>query len=375
MLVLRLKKRKLVRKNKFIISGGGTGGHIYPAISIANMIMKSIPNSEVRFVGAIGKMEMKIIPKHGFKIKGLWISGLQRSLSIKNILVPFKLIVSLIQSLIELLIFKPKFVIGTGGYASFPMLFISSLFKVPTLIQEQNSLPGISNKLLSRHADYISVAYEKMDKYFPGNKIYLTGNPIRESITKNINISHYKKTNNITDDILVLTVLGGSLGAERINRVIEDNIEFIKSKNVFLIWQCGSLYFENYKHFNSDFIKIIDFIDDIDSVYQISDIIIARSGALTLSELAVVGKPSILIPSPNVAENHQFLNAKTIEEKDACICIEEKDLELIFKNKLDLLINDENLRKELSRNISRMGLPNASSDIVEIIKKHFNDEP
>jgi len=374
-LAIRLKKRKLVRKNKFIISGGGTGGHIYPAISIANTIMKSIPNSEVRFVGAIGKMEMKIIPKYGFKIKGLWISGLQRSLSVKNILVPFKLIVSLFQSLIELLIFKPKFVIGTGGYASFPMLFISSLFKIPTLIQEQNSFPGISNKLLSRYVDYISVAYKKMDKFFPGNKIYLTGNPIRESIKKNINISHYKKTNNITDNMLVLTVLGGSLGAERINQIIEDNIEFIKSKNVILIWQCGSLYFNNYKHFNSDFIKIIDFIDDIDSVYQISDIIIARSGALTLSELAVVGKPSILIPSPNVAENHQFLNAKTIEEKDACICIEEKDLELIFKNKLDLLINDENLRNELSRNISRMGLPNASIDIVEIIKKHFNDEP
>jgi len=373
-LAIRLKKRKLVRKNKFIISGGGTGGHIYPAISIANTIMKSIPNSEVRFVGAIGKMEMKIIPKYGFKIKGLWISGLQRSLSVKNILVPFKLIVSLFQSLIELLIFKPKFVIGTGGYASFPMLFISSLFKIPTLIQEQNSFPGISNKLLSRYVDYISVAYKKMDKFFPGNKIYLTGNPIRESIKKNINISHYKKTNNITDNMLVLTVLGGSLGAERINQIIEDNIEFIKSKNVILIWQCGSLYFNNYKHFNSDFIKIIDFIDDIDSVYQISDIIIARSGALTLSELAVVGKPSILIPSPNVAENHQFLNAKTIEEKDACICIEEKDLELIFKNKLDLLINDENLRNELSRNISRMGLPNASTDIVEIIKKHFNDE-
>ena len=255
------------------------------------------------------------------------------------------------------------------------MLFISSLFKVPTLIQEQNSLPGISNKLLSRYADYISVAYEKMDRYFPGNKIYLTGNPIRESITKKINNSHYKKTNNIPDDILVLTVLGGSLGAERINRIIEDNIEFIKSRNIFLIWQCGSLYFENYKHFNSEFMKIIDFIDDIDSVYQISDIIIARSGALTLSELAIVGKPSILIPSPNVAENHQFLNAKTIEEKDGCICIEEKDLELIFKNKLDLLINDENLRNELSRNISKIGLPYASSDIVEIIKKHFNDEP
>ena len=200
----------MVRKNKFIISGGGTGGHIYPAISIANMIMKSIPNSEVKFVGAIGKMEMKIIPKHGFKIKGLWISGLQRSLSVKNILVPFKLIFSLIQSLIELLIFKPKFVIGTGGYASFPMLFISCLFRVPTLIQEQNSLPGISNKLLSRYADYISVAYEKMDKYFPDNKIYLTGNPIRESITKNINIptigigssSHCDGQILVTEDIL-----------------------------------------------------------------------------------------------------------------------------------------------------------------------------
>ena len=173
---------------------------------------------------------------------------------------------------------------------------------------------------------------------------------------------------------MILTVLGGSLGAKRINRIIEDNIEFIKSRNVFLIWQCGSLYFENYKHLNSDFVKIIDFIHDIDSVYQISDIIIARSGALTLSELAVLGKPSILIPSPNVSENHQFLNAKRIEEKDACICIEEKDLELIFKNKLDLLLNDENLRNELSINISRMGLPYASSDIVEIIKKHFNDE-
>ena len=374
MLVLRLKKRKMIRKNRFIISGGGTGGHIYPAISIANTIMKLIPNSDVRFVGAIGKMEMKIIPKYGYKIKGFWISGLQRSLSIKNILVPIKLIVSLIQSLIELIIFRPKFVIGTGGYASFPILFISSIFKIPTLIQEQNSLPGISNKLLSKYVDYISVAYEKMDRYFPCNKIYLTGNPIRESITKKINSSNYKKTNNIPDDILVLTVLGGSLGAERINRIIEDNIQFIKSKNIFLIWQCGSLYFENYRHLNSNLIKIIDFIDDIDSVYQISDIIIARSGALTLSELAIVGKPSILIPSPNVAENHQFFNAKTIEEKDACVCIEEKDLELTFKNKLDLLINDENLRNELSRNISKIGLPYASNDIVEIIKKHFIDE-
>ena len=364
----------MVKKNRFIISGGGTGGHIYPAVSIANMIIKSIPNSEIRFIGAIGKMEMRIVPKYGFKIKGLWISGLQRSVSIRNILLPFKLIFSLLQSIVELIVYKPKFVIGTGGYASFPMLLVSHMFRIPTLIQEQNSFPGISNKILSRYVDYVSVAYEKMDRYFPVNKIHLTGNPIRESITKKINKTNYKKTNNIPNDMMILTVLGGSLGANKINRIIEDNIEFILSKNIFLIWQCGSLYFNNYKNLNSSSIKVIDFIDDIDSIYQISDIIIARSGALTLSELAVVGKPSILIPSPNVAENHQFLNAKTLEDKDACICIEEKDLELIFRNKLDLIIEDQNLRDYLSINISKIGLPNASSDIVEIIKKHLNDE-
>ena len=172
-------------RNRFIISGGGTGGHIYPALSIANEINKSFDNPEIKFIGASGKMEMNIIPKYGYKIHGLLISGLQRSISLKNILLPFKLIISFIQSIIIILSFRPNFVVGTGGFASFPIVFISSIFRIPTLIQEQNSFPGISNRLLSKYTNYISVAYDKMEKYFPSKKIYKTGNPIRESIRSN----------------------------------------------------------------------------------------------------------------------------------------------------------------------------------------------
>ena len=361
-------------KNRFIISGGGTGGHIYPALSIANEIKKSFDNPKIKFIGARGKMEMNIVPKYGYKIHGLLISGLQRSLSLKNILLPFKLIISFIQSIIIILSFRPNFVVGTGGFASFPIVFISSIFRIPTLIQEQNSFPGISNRFLSKYTNYISVAYDKMEKYFPSKKIYKTGNPIRESIRSNNNLVNQRKKLNIKDSMTVIAVLGGSLGSDKINKTIKENIDFLISKNIFIIWQCGKSYYEDYKIYNSDKIFVTDFFDDIDSIYSTSDIIIARSGALTLSELAIVSKPSILIPSPNVAEDHQLKNAKSIEEKDACICIEEKDLDLIFKNKLDLLLNDEKLRGDLSYNMSKIAMPNASYDIVEIIKKHLKND-
>ncbi len=364
----------MVNKNRFIISGGGTGGHIYPALSIANKIKESFTNSEIKFVGAKGRMEMNIVPKHGYNIQGLWISGLQRSFSFKNLLLPLKLIISFIHSFFIIIKFKPKFVIGTGGFASFPIVLISSILRIPTLIQEQNSFPGISNRLLSRYANYICVAYEKMEKYFPLKKLFLTGNPIRESISKSKSSFNLKSKLNIEDSKLIISVLGGSLGSDKINKTIEKNIDFIISKNVYIIWQCGKNYFKDYKKYNSDSIYVTDFIDDIHSIYNSSDIILARSGALTLSELAFVSKPAILIPSPNVAENHQLENAMKVEENNACICIEEKDLDLIFKNKLDLLLKDENLRNELSNNISLIALPNASNDIVEIIKKHFNDD-
>jgi len=361
-------------KNRFIISGGGTGGHIYPALSIANEIKKSFDNPEIKFIGARGKMEMNIIPKYGYKIHGLIISGLQRSFSLKNILLPFKLLISFIQSIIIILCFRPNFVVGTGGFASFPIVFISSILRIPTLIQEQNSFPGISNRFLSKYTNYISVAYDKMEKYFPSKKIYKTGNPIRESIKSNKNLVNQRKKLNIKDSMTVITVLGGSLGSDKINKTIKENIDFLISKSVFIIWQCGKSYYNDYKSFNSDKIFVTDFIDDIDSIYFTSDIIIARSGALTLSELAIVSKPSILIPSPNVAEDHQLKNAKSIEEKDACICIEEKDLDLVFKSKLDLLLNDKNLRNDLSFNMSKIAMPNASFDIVDLIKKHLKND-
>jgi len=361
-------------KNRFIISGGGTGGHIYPALSIANEIKKSFDNPEIKFIGARGKMEMNIIPKYGYKIHGLLISGLQRSFSLKNILLPFKLLISFIQSIIIILCFRPNFVVGTGGFASFPIVFISSILRIPTLIQEQNSFPGISNRFLSKYTNYISVAYDKMEKYFPSKKIYKTGNPIRESIKSNKNLVNQRKKLNIKDSMTVITVLGGSLGSDKINKTIKENIDFLISKSVFIIWQCGKSYYNDYKSFNSDKIFVTDFIDDIDSIYFTSDIIIARSGALTLSELAIVSKPSILIPSPNVAEDHQLKNAKSIEEKDACICIEEKDLDLVFKSKLDLLLNDKNLRNDLSFNMSKIAMPNASFDIVDLIKKHLKND-
>ena len=213
-----------------------------------------------------------------------------------------------------------------------------------------------------------------MEKYFPSKKLFLTGNPIRESISKSNTSFNIKKKFNIEDNKIIVSIFGGSLGSDKINKIIEKNIDFIISKDVFIIWQCGKGYLKDYKKYNSDSIYVTDFINDIDSIYYSSDIILARSGALTLSELAIVSKPAILIPSPNVAENHQLENARKIEEKNACICIEEKDLDLIFKNKLDLLLKDENLRNELSKNISLMALPNASNDIVEIIKKHFNSD-
>jgi len=361
-------------KNRFIISGGGTGGHIYPALSIANEIDQSFDNPIIKFIGAKGKMEMSIVPKNGYKIHGLLISGLQRSFSLKNFLLPFKLLISFIQSFYIILNFKPNFVIGTGGFASFPIVFIASVLKIPILIQEQNSFPGISNRLLSNHADYISVAFDGMEKFFPEKKIYKTGNPIRESIKSQKKYLNQRKKLNIKEDTILISVLGGSLGSYKINETIKDNLDFINSKNIFIIWQCGKTYIKEYVNYNSENIFVTDFIDEIESIYYSSDIIIARSGALTLSELAIVSKPSILIPSPNVAENHQLKNAKKIEEKNACICIEEKDLDIIFKSKLDLMIKDKNLRDTLSQNISLMAFPNASYNIVQLIKKHLINE-
>ena len=364
-----------MKQYKFIISGGGTGGHIYPAISIADRLLEVFPKSDITFVGSIGRMEMKTIPKYGYKIKGLFISGLKRKIfSFTNLFLPFKLLISFLQSIFIIVFNKPDFVIGTGGYASFPIVYVSTFFRIPTLIQEQNSLPGIANKYLSKHVKYISVAYNNMDRFFPIEKLFYTGNPVRKSITNKIDIDKAKESLGIDKSKLVLTVLGGSLGSKKINELIYNNLDYIKSKEIILIWQCGKTYYDLYKNQASEDIILYDFISEIDTVYYSSDIIIARSGALTLSELAIVGKPSILIPSPNVAEDHQFHNAKAISDLDAAICLVEQEADLLFKSKLDILIKDEEYRKNIASNISKLASPDASTEIVGKVKNHLSYE-
>ncbi len=360
---------------KFILSGGGTGGHIYPAIAIANELKLKFKDCKILFVGASNKMEMQKVPQAGYPIIGLWIAGLQRKLTFDNFLFPIKLAVSMLKSAWILQQFKPDAVIGTGGFASGPLLKVASLFKIPTLIQEQNSFPGITNKWLSKKANAICVAYPNLEAFFPKNKIRFTGNPVRQdllSIASNQDNAHSffgldasKKT---------ILVLGGSLGAKKINQFVAANTALILAQNTQILWQCGKLYFEEYKHFNNQKnIQIVAFIDDMKLAYTAADIIISRAGASSVSELCLVGKPVIFIPSPNVAEDHQTKNANAVVSQKAAIMIKESLLENKFETVFCDLINKESTRNELSANIKKLAKPNATKDIVaqiEIICKN-----
>jgi len=298
---------------KFILSGGGTGGHIYPAVAIADELKARYPNAEFLFVGASDRMEMDKVPQAGYKIEGLWISGIQRKLTLKNLIFPFKLIVSLLRSRKIIKIFKPDVVIGTGGFASGPLLQMATSKGIPSLIQEQNSYPGITNKLLGKKVNTICVAYEGLEKFFPKEKIRLTGNPIRKDLleVKSKQIAG-KDVFELIHSKYTLLVLGGSLGARRINQLIESNIETFKGNNVQVIWQCGKLYYEQYKQYNElENVQVHAFLNTMDMAYAAADVIISRAGAISVSELCIVGKPVIFIPSPNVAEDHQTKNAVT----------------------------------------------------------------
>ena len=361
-------------RKRIILSGGGTGGHIYPAISIANEIKSRDNNSEILFVGAKDKMEMNIVPIHGFKILGLWISGFNRKNIFKNLLVPFKLLVSTFQAIIIIKKFNPNVVVGTGGYASGPTLFVANLFKIPTLIQEQNSYPGITNKILSKKVKTICVAYKNLDKFFPKNKLVLTGNPVRSTISSNSDyfdesINYFKLDNNKK----TLLVVGGSLGSREINKAIYSMIDYLEYLNLQVIWQCGKLYYDHYKSkVDSENIKLYDFIDQINLAFSVSDFIVSRAGASSVSELSIVGKPVIFIPSPNVAENHQLKNAEAIVNNEAAILVEEKNLKEDLKKKISMLNSSSELRNKLSKNIKKLAFVNATNDIVNEIKKIMN---
>jgi UDP-N-acetylglucosamine--N-acetylmuramyl-(pentapeptide) pyrophosphoryl-undecaprenol N-acetylglucosamine transferase len=362
---------------KIILSGGGTGGHIYPAISIANELKSRFPNAEFLFVGANDKMEMEKVPQAGYKIEGLWISGMQRKLTFKNVSFPFKLISSLLKSRKILNVFKPDVAIGTGGFASGPLLQMAVSKKIPSLIQEQNSYPGITNKILGKKVNKICVAYDGLERFFPENKIIKTGNPVRQDLLridiKSIEAKDFFKLNH---NKIALLVLGGSLGARRINQLIEDKLEFFQTQNVQIVWQCGKLYYNTYKQFNdSEYVQVHAFLDKMDMAYAAADIVISRAGAGSVSELCIVGKPVIFIPSPNVAEDHQTKNANAIVEKNGALLIKEEDLEIDFENMFSQLVNSQDKQQELRENIKKLALVNATKDIADEIEQLLTHLP
>ncbi|RAK24239.1 UDP-N-acetylglucosamine-N-acetylmuramylpentapeptide N-acetylglucosamine transferase [Flavobacterium aquaticum] len=359
-----------MKKPRFIISGGGTGGHIYPAVAIANELKSRFPEAEFLFVGAKDKMEMQKVPQAGYAIKGLWISGIQRKLTLDNAMFPFKLLSSMWNSFRIIKNFKPDVVIGTGGFASGAVLKVASMLNIPTVIQEQNSYPGITNKLLAKKANKICVAYENLERFFPKDKMILTGNPVRQDLineaSKSEAIAYFKLDANKK----TLLVLGGSLGARRINQLIEKELDFLLSQNIQIIWQCGKLYLNDYSKYNEkENVQVVAFIDRMDLVYAAADVVISRSGASSVSELCIVGKPTIFIPSPNVAEDHQTKNAKAISDKNGAILIRESELESQFETVFSDLISNESKQAELSQNIKKLALPNATKQIADEIMK------
>ena len=355
---------------KFILSGGGTGGHIYPAIAIADELKKRYPDAEFLFVGANNRMEMQRVPQAGYSIKGLQIAGLQRKLSLKNLLLPFKLLKSLYQARQIIQKFQPDAVIGTGGYASAPTLKAAQWLKVPYFIQEQNSFAGITNKWVSKKANKIFVAYQNMEKFFPKAKIQITGNPIREGLAtiqdKNKNAF---ESFSLDENKFTLLVLGGSLGAKSINQLISSNLSFFQENEVQILWQCGKFYYDEYKEKQTEMVQVRPFIENMNDAYAVADVIISRAGASSVSELCVVGKPVIFVPSPNVAEDHQTKNAQAIADEKAAILIKETELKDNFQKIFLEIFNDKEKRKILSENIKALAKPNATKQIVdEIIK-------
>lgn len=359
---------------KVIISGGGTGGHIFPAIAIANALKKINPQTDILFVGAKGRMEMEKVPSAGYKIIGLDISGIQRRISLQNILLPFKIIESVIKARMIVKSFNPDVAIGVGGYASGPLLFAATMMNIPSLIQEQNSFAGITNKLLSKRVQRICVAYDGMEKYFPADKIIMTGNPIRENM---VNLSNKKeealKFFNLSGENKTILVIGGSLGARTINQSIAKGLNLYEENNIQLIWQTGKSFISSAKSLikpmNAKGISCFDFIQRMDLAYAAADVVISRAGASSVSELTIVGKPSILVPSPNVAEDHQTKNAMSLVNKEAAILVRDVDaLDNLVQVSLDL-ISDLELQAKLKLNIEKLAIKDSAMLIADEVYK------
>jgi UDP-N-acetylglucosamine--N-acetylmuramyl-(pentapeptide) pyrophosphoryl-undecaprenol N-acetylglucosamine transferase len=365
-------------KMKIIISGGGTGGHIFPAIAIADAIKVKNPSAQILFVGAEGKMEMERVPKAGYEIIGLPVAGFQRSLTLENIkrnvVFPFKLFKSLMKARQIIKDFQPDVVVGVGGYASGPILRVAMNMGISGLIQEQNSFAGVTNKLLGQTVEKVCVAYDGMNRFFAREKIVLTGNPIRRDIWDNqITQDEALDFYNLDKNKKTIVLIGGSLGARTMNQAMRDNHEIIaQNPDIQILWQCGKLYIDEYAQTQTaklPNVKITAFLEKMDMAYAAADIVISRAGALSISEICVIGKPSILVPSPNVSEDHQTKNALALVNKSAAILVKDSDAKYNMIKTSFFLMKNEEMKHNLSQNVKLLAKPNAANDIADEVLK------
>lgn len=361
---------------RILMSGGGTGGHIFPAVAIAQEIQKRFPNAEFLFIGANGKMEMEKVPQAGFKIEGLNIAGFDRGNLLANFKLPFKVISSLLKARKIIKNFQPDFAVGTGGFASGPALFIAARMGIPTFIQEQNSLPGKTNIFNSKKAKTVFTAYPNMEKFFHGTKTLFLGNPIRENIITDLIDSNLAKEKlGLEKDKLTILSVGGSLGSRTLNNGWKENLEKVKEKGYQLIWQTGKLDYaeiaESRKQKAESNIQIKEFISDMALAYSAADVIVSRAGAIAISELAVAKKPVLLVPFPFAAEDHQTKNAMTLVEKNAAKMVKDIEMKEKFWNTLSEICENETLRKEMSQNLEFFAKPKATEEIVDEIFKNL----
>ena len=365
------------KKLKVLMSGGGTGGHIFPAVAIAQEIQKRFPDAEFLFMGANGKMEMEKVPQAGFKIEGLNIAGFDRGNLLANINLPFKVISSLLKARKIIKEFQPDFAVGTGGFASGPALFIAARMGIPTFIQEQNSLPGKTNIFNAKKAKTVFTAYPNMEKFFHGTKTLFLGNPIRKNIiTDIIDRDLAKEKLGLEKAKLTILSVGGSLGSRTLNNGWKENINQILEKDYQLIWQTGKLDYKNIleetKDIHSRNIQIVEFIKNMEMAYSAADVIVSRAGAIAISELAIAKKPVLLVPFPFAAEDHQTKNAQTLVEKNAAKMVKDTEMKDKFWNTLSEICENESLRKEMAQNLYFFAKPKATEEIVNEIFKNLN---
>jgi len=365
------------KKLKVLMSGGGTGGHIFPAVAIAQEIQKRFPDAEFLFMGANGKMEMEKVPQAGFKIEGLNIAGFDRGNLLANINLPFKVISSLLKARKIIKEFQPDFAVGTGGFASGPALFIAARMGIPTFIQEQNSIPGKTNIFNAKKAKTVFTAYPNMEKFFNGTKTLFQGNPIRKNIITDIIDSDLAKEKlGLEKGKLTILSVGGSLGSRTLNNGWKENLNNVLEKDYQLIWQTGKLDYKNIleetKDIHSRNIQIVEFIKNMEMAYSAADVIVSRAGAIAISELAIAKKPVLLVPFPFAAEDHQTKNAQTLVDKNAAKMVKDTEMKEKFWNTLSEICENEDLRTEMAQNLEFFSKPKATEEIVNEIFKNLN---